>query len=82
MNWKSVALVLTGVVLGCAGGTASMAAAKVYAPQNPRFEQMCMGPHSMADANDDVERASRQGWELVAASSANPGTIVCFKRPL
>jgi hypothetical protein len=77
MFWKSTALVLTGVLIGCAGGAVSRAIAD-YPARAPRFEHMCMGPSSsVGGINDDVIKAGNEGWELVAMSQG----VVCFKRP-
>lgn len=78
MNWRSLALVLAGMVIGCAGGAVGHVLAK-YPPTAPRFQHMCMGPSSSVDGiNDDVTYAASQGWELVAMTQG----IVCFKRPV
>lgn len=78
MQWKNIALVLMGVIVGCAGGAASSAVAK-HPPTVPRFQHMCLGPSmSIGGINEDVEEAGAAGWELVAMSDG----IVCFKRPV
>lgn len=77
MSWKNLALVLSGILIGCAGGAVGHAVAN-YPPTAPRFEHMCMGPSgSVSGINDDVARAGAEGWELVAMSQG----VVCFKRP-
>ncbi|MEZ4384497.1 MAG: hypothetical protein R3A79_24425 [Nannocystaceae bacterium] len=77
MQWKSLTLVLAGVVLGCAGTAATHVLAS-YPATAPRFEHMCMGPSaSISGVNDDVAQAADQGWELVTMSQG----VVCFKRP-
>jgi hypothetical protein len=77
MNWKNLALVLAGILIGCAGGAVSQAVAN-YPATAPRFEHMCAGPSSsVGGINDDVAKAANDGWELVAMS----GGVVCFKRP-
>ena len=77
MQTKNIALVLMGVIVGCAGGAASSAVAN-HPPTVPRFQHMCLGPSMLIDGiNKDVEKAGASGWELVAMSDG----IVCFKRP-
>ncbi|MBZ5711672.1 MULTISPECIES: hypothetical protein [Nannocystis] len=77
MTWKNLALVLSGILIGCAGGTVGHAIAQ-YPATAPRFEHMCMGPSSsVSGINDDVTQAANQGWELVTMTQG----IVCFKRP-
>jgi hypothetical protein len=74
--WKTTALVLTGIVLGCGGGAGLRAATAQARP--PRFEHMCMGPSmSIGGINNDVKEAGANGWELVTMWQG----IVCFKRP-
>lgn len=71
-------MVLSGMVLGCAGAAGSVAIADMGPPKPQQFEHMCMGPSmSMDGINDDVRKAGSQGWELVTMHEG----IVCFKRP-
>jgi hypothetical protein len=79
--WKSISMVLIGIVIGCATSTvareSSTAHAEVARPA--AWEHMCMGPSMSVDGvNDDVKRAGSDGWELAAMF----GGIVCFKRPV
>lgn len=77
MQWKSLTLVLAGVLVGCAATAATHVLAS-YPAAAPRFEHMCMGPSATIDGiNDDVARAAAEGWELAAMT----GGVVCFKRP-
>ena len=75
--WKNVALVSTGIIVGCGGASVGRALAD-YPPSAPRFQHMCMGPSaSVGGINDDVRKAGDEGWELVTMTQG----IVCFKRP-
>ena len=77
--WKSVSMILMGILLGCAGSAAVNSPSTAQAEARPpAWEHMCMGPSmSVSGVNDDVQKAGREGWELVAISQ---GTV-CFKRP-
>jgi hypothetical protein len=75
--WKNVALVLTGILIGCGGAGGARALAD-YPPTAPKWQHMCLGPSgSVSGINDDVKKGGDEGWELVTAT----GGIVCFKRP-
>lgn len=75
MSWKNLALVLSGILVGCAGGAAGAALAQ-YPATTPRFEHMCVNYNLSSDLDERVAKAADEGWELVTMAQA----VGCFKR--
>ncbi|MCY0990369.1 hypothetical protein OV203_24730 [Nannocystis sp. ILAH1] len=72
MSWKNLALVLSGILVGCAAG-----AALAQSPaMTPRFEHICMNYDLSIDLDERIAKAADEGWELVTMADA----VVCFKR--
>lgn len=45
------------------------------------FTQMIYSPRAYVNVQSDLDRAGKQGWELVAAVSVDEGILLIYKRP-
>jgi hypothetical protein len=91
-TWKSVALIVTGILIGCGTGAAGTAAAQSFAasPGAPKWQQQCIQVNGRFfvgadDLNGTLRSMGQEGWELVGI--AYPGdrhtqALMCFKRPV
>ena len=74
-NWKSIALILTGILFGCASNAAHTA----YADDSPSKSSAakCLGPsHSRGGVEDDLNVLIAEGYDPFVAI----GGVVCGKR--
>jgi hypothetical protein len=89
ITWKSVALVLAGIILGCGATVLRGAQAQSGAPRptfapNPaatKWQQYCTYFRSYEEANQYAEWAGAQGFELVEGTKIQADLALCFKRP-
>jgi hypothetical protein len=87
-SWKAIALVLTGIIVGCSAN--AMRGAQAQQPGFPpspsatAWQQYCEAADDADELNQRVRAAGAQGFELVSCSLQQPNSndlIVCFKRP-
>ena len=79
VSWKSLALVLSGIVVGCAANAAQTAVASGYGYGDGRRGESykCYGPSMGAGGiADDLNRLVSEGYEPVFAAQ----TVVCGRR--
>lgn len=86
-SWRSISLVLIGIILGCGANAMHGAQAQTsYAP-NPaatRWQQFCEHLDFDKDAAQRIQAAGDQGFELVGMdliAQSDEDAFVCFKRP-
>jgi len=85
-SWKAVALVLAGIVLGCAANVVQGVQAQAPAPLPPgakQWQQYCVVVEDSAELDRVVRAAGTQAFELATASVRYSNTddyIACFKR--
>ncbi|MDC0715637.1 hypothetical protein [Nannocystis bainbridge] len=86
-SWRSIALVLAGIILGCSANAMRGAQAQPAFPANPaatRWQQYCEHVDGDEEANERAQAAGAQGFELAALSlyaSNTDDLVICFKRP-
>jgi hypothetical protein len=85
-TWKSIALVLAGIILGCGANAIHGAQAQPTFAPNPaatKWQQYCAVSGNVEEANQRAEGAGEQGFELVGVSKVPNYTaiILCFNRP-
>lgn len=83
-SWKAIALVLAGIVLGCAADVVRAVHAFAPSPTATVWQQYCQDAENHEEANQRVQAAGAQGFELVSASVLHSNTddlLICFKRP-
>jgi hypothetical protein len=86
MNYKTLALVLAGILIGCGAGNAARAFAQQFppSPAAPKWQQFC--EKLDVDEEKDLQRIREvglAGWEVVSAAPFAPHShgLYCFKRP-
>jgi hypothetical protein len=89
-SWKSVALVLSGILLGCVAGAAGSAVGQLPPPPGvqappagvPRYEYTCLKEVSARiwepEAMSALNRMGSQGWHLLPPrfAVAGPGSYM------
>lgn len=85
--WKKVALVLSGMLIGCASAVAINTVSAQNFPPNPqaqRWEQFCeilpLNSTNLEAISQNVQSYGAQGFELVNVETTNR-VVICFKRP-
>jgi hypothetical protein len=74
-SWKSIALILTGILLGCASNAAHTAYADDSASRSSAAK--CLGPSASKDGvEDDLNALIAEGYDPFVAI----GGVVCGKR--
>ncbi len=86
-SWKAVALVLAGIVLGCAANVVQGVQAQQPPPPLPpgakQWQQYCQVVEDSDELDRVVRAAGAQAFELASASVRHANTddyIACFKR--
>ncbi|MBL8972172.1 MAG: hypothetical protein JNK56_16430 [Myxococcales bacterium] len=86
-SWRSISLILIGIILGCGANAIHGANAQpTYAPNPaaPRWQQFCEHLDFDKDAAQRIQSAGDSGWELVGMNliaQSDEDAFVCFKRP-
>lgn len=89
-SWRSIALVLAGIILGCGAQVMSGAQAQqapfAFAPTPGAtvWQQYCEIIDNVDQLNERLRAASAANFELVGTSLQHGNgndTYVCFKRP-
>ncbi|WP_434418833.1 hypothetical protein [Nannocystis pusilla] len=86
-SWKSIALVLAGIILGCSANAMRGAQAQTAFPPNPaatKWQQYCEHVDDDEEASARAQAAGAQGFEIAALSlyaGNSNDLVICFKRP-
>jgi len=86
-SWKSIALVLAGIILGCGANAVRGAQAQpTFAPNPaaPMWQQYCEHVDGDEEASQRAQAAGAQGFEIAALSlwtGSSDDLVICFKRP-
>lgn len=86
-SWKSISLVLAGIILGCSANAMRGANAQPTFAPNPaatRWQQYCEHLDDDEEANASAQAAGAQGFEIAAVSLHNGNSddlVICYKRP-
>jgi hypothetical protein len=80
---QSLAVLLLGIIVGCAAERVLVVPPAHAATTPPRWEYACANVNGADDVTKAANAYGQQGWEMVAASEVpRYAETWCFKRPL